>query len=179
MWDINQPSGVKLICGILAANTDCCQKAVDRLNELYGKVDLASEIWQFTQTDYYIEETGDSMVRHFISFEQLIDPGDIADIKHKTNEIEKELAVELSMYLPRPVNLDPGYIEPSKLVLASTKNFAHRIYIGNNMYAEVTLSFHRGAWRSYPFTFPDFRDDRYHGFLSEVRLRLIEQLRDK
>jgi hypothetical protein len=64
-------------------------------------------------------------------------------------------------------------------VLASTKNFAHRIYIGQNMYAEVTLSFHQGVWKSYPFTFPDFRDDRYHPFLSKVRERLVEQRRKR
>ena len=83
----------------------------------------------------------------------------------------------MDMDLPRPVNLDPGIIEPSKLVLASTKNFSHRIYIGDGMYAELTLSFCRGKWQSFPYTFPDYKEERYHDFLSKVRDRLVEQAR--
>ena len=82
------------------------------------------------------------------------------------------------MPLPRPVNLDPGIIEPSKLILASTKNFSHRIYIGNSIYAELTLSFVKGTWQSYSYTFPDYKEERYHEFLSKVRNRLVEQLRE-
>jgi hypothetical protein len=80
---------------------------------------------------------------------------------------------------PRPVNIDPGVIEPSKLILATTKNFSHRIYIGDRMYAELTLSFIKGLWKSFDYTFPDFKQNTYHDFLSKVRDRLVEQLRGK
>ncbi len=171
------PSPVKLIVGILAADDRCLRAAVEAVTADFGASDLHSEVWPFTQTEYYKDETGEHILRQFVSIDTPIDPGELAAIKHRTNAMELELAERLSTGLPRPVNLDPGLIEPSKLVLASTKNFAHRIYIGRNMYAEVTLSFHQGVWKSYPFTFPDFRDDRYHPFLSQVRQRLVEQRR--
>ncbi|HOK65541.1 MAG TPA: DUF4416 family protein [Anaerohalosphaeraceae bacterium] len=178
MGEVVSPQPVKLICGILASDLRCLQAAQEALQRQYGRADCISEVWPFTQTDYYREQTGPSILRNFLAFEQLIEPGRLAEIKHQTNELEKKLAEELKTPWPRPVNLDPGYLEPAKLVLASTKNFSHRIYIGQNMYAEVTLMFHKGAWRSFEFTFPDFRGPQYHGFLSEVRERLIRQRRE-
>ena len=91
--------------------------------------------------------------------------------------MEQDLVLRLNTPYPRPVNLDPGIIEPSKLVLASTKNFAHRIYIGDHMYAEVTMTYNRGKWESFPFTFPDFKSGRYNGFLSNVRECVVRQQR--
>ena len=177
MWQINKPEPVKLIVGILAADEHCLQAAVDSITAEYGESDLFSEAFGFDQTDYYKDETGENILRQFVSFKELIDPGKLASIKHRTNQIEEELANKLDTPLPRPVNLDPGIIEPSKLVLASTKNFSHRIYIGESMYAELTLSFCKGKWLSYPYTFPDFKEDRYHPFLSKVRDKLAEQIR--
>jgi hypothetical protein len=179
MGHCEPPSPVKLIVGILAADDRCLRAAIEAVTATFGPGDLHSEVWSFTQTEYYKKEAGEHILRQFVSIEKLVDPGELASIKHRTNAMEIELAERLNAGLSRPVNLDPGLIEPSKLVLASTKNFAHRIYIGQNMYAEVTLSFHQGVWKSYPFTFPDFRDDRYHGFLSKVREQLVEQRRKK
>ena len=79
--------------------------------------------------------------------------------------------------LPRPVNLDPGLIEPSKLVLATTKNYSHRIYIGHKMFAEVTLIYEKGDWRHFDYTYPDYRQSCYLDFFSKVRTRLLEQLK--
>jgi hypothetical protein len=92
--------------------------------------------------------------------------------------MEKKLAVRLGGNLTRPVNLDPGYIEPSKLVLASTKNFSHRIHIGKKIWAEVTLIFSKGQWKGFEYSFPDHKEDRYHGFFSQVREKLVQQLRE-
>jgi hypothetical protein len=178
MWEIQSPQPVKLICGVLASGQQALSAAQERLQGLYGRADFISEVWPFTQTEYYNDQMGQGILRNFLAFEKLIDPGQIAEIKHKTNDLEKKLAEQLKTPWPRPVNLDPGYLEPAKLVLASTKNFSHRIYIGQNMYAEVTLMFHKGAWRSFEFTFPDFKGERYHEFLSKVREHLVLQRRD-
>lgn len=177
MWEIESPKPVKLICGILASDARCLEAAQEALRGLYGRADFVSEVWPFTQTEYYNEEAGEHILRNFLAFERLMDPGRLAEIKHQTNDLEKKLAAELKTPWPRPVNLDPGYLEPAKLVLASTKNFSHRVYIGRNLYAEVTLMFHKGAWRSFEFTFPDFKDGRYHEFLSRVREHLVRQRR--
>jgi hypothetical protein len=112
-----------------------------------------------------------------VSLDQLVYPGDLARIKHQTNALEQDMARELDYPTPRPINLDPGYIEPSKLVLASTKNFSHRIYIGKNMYAEVTLIVDKGQWCALRYTFPDYRQSHYYAFFEQVRQRLRTQLR--
>jgi hypothetical protein len=177
MWDLQQPKSVKLIIGILVADENALAAAIESINKHIGPIDLTSDVWPFTQTDYYKNETGPNILRQFVSIENLIDPGRLAQIKHTTNSLEQQLAQSLKLPHSRPVNLDPGFIEPSKLVLASTKNFSHRIYIGNKMYAEVTLMYEKGTWRHFDFTFPDFRGPRYHDFLTKVRSLLMEQLK--
>ena len=143
----------------------------------FGRIDLVSEVWPFDQTDYYKDQTGENILRQFVSIEELIDAGRLAQIKHLSNRLEQNLAAKLKLGLPRPVNLDPGIIEPSKLILASTKNYSHRIYIGENMYAEVTLIFDKGRWRPFDYTYPDYRQQCYFDFFDKVRTGLVEQLR--
>jgi hypothetical protein len=179
MWELKDPNPVKLIVGILAANEDCLQTAIEVLTSELGKADLTSDVWPFTQTDYYNKETGENILRQFVSIEQLIDPGELAKIKHQTNKLEQKLATKLNLDLSRPVNLDPGVIESSKLVLATTKNYSHRVYIGGKMYAEVTLIFDKGKWKPFEYTYPDYRQECYHNFFSKVRKRLLEQLKSK
>ena len=130
MWTLNEPNPVKLIVGILAANNQCLNTAAEAFTDKFGTPDFTSEVWPFDKTDYYKEQMGPRILRQFISIDRLIDPGRLAKIKHQTNKIERKLARALRLPLPRPVNLDPGIIEPSKLVLATTKNYSHRIYIG-------------------------------------------------
>ncbi|NLZ03946.1 MAG: DUF4416 family protein [Phycisphaerae bacterium] len=175
MWEPKEPNPVKYIVGILARDECCLGAARDAAASQLGPLDLISDIWPFEKTDYYRDQTGPAILRQFISLERLADPGELAQIKHRTNRIEQELAAMLAGPYPRPVNLDPGIIEPSKLVLATTKNYAHRVYIGAKMYAEVTLVFDRGAWCPLPYTYPDYRQQTYFDFFSEVRVRLLQQ----
>lgn len=178
MWEVNEPKPVKLIIGILAADQNSLQAGLESTIAQFGRPDLTSQVFGFTQTEYYNDQTGDNIQRQFVSFDKLVDPGELSKIKLKTKNIEKKLAKKLALEFPRPVNLDPGIIEPAKLILASTKNFSHRIYIGDNIYAELTLSYCKGQWESYKYTFPDYKETRYHEFFSRVRDRLVEQLRE-
>lgn len=179
MWELKEPRPVKLIIGILAADERCLRTAIEAIAVEFGKADLTSDVWPFTQTDYYNNETGENILRQFVSIEPLIDPGQLAKIKHQANKLEQKLAAELNLDLPRPVNLDPGVIEPSKLILATTKNYSHRIYIGEKMYAEVTLIFDKGCWCPLPYTYPDYKQKCYHDFFDKVRTRLLEQLKSQ
>ena len=179
MWELKEPKPVKLIIGILAADHQCLHAAIEALTAKFGKADITSDVWPFDKTDYYKDETGPRILRQFISIERLIAPGKLAKVKHKTNKLEQKLAAKLGLPLPRPVNLDPGIIEPSKLILATTKNYSHRIYIGKKMYAEVTLIFDKGSWRPLPSTYPDYKQRRYFDFFAKVRTRLLEQLRSQ
>jgi len=179
MWQLKDPKPVKLIVGILAADRNCLHAAVESAIGKFGKTDLTSHVWPFSETDYYREETGPTILRQFICFEKLIAPEKLAKIKLVTNKLEKKLAKRLGIPLRRPVNLDPGIIEPAKLVLATTKNFSHRIYIGKRIYAEVTLIFSKGVWQASEYTFPDYKTPHYQEFFCRVRSRLLEQLKSK
>jgi len=179
MWKLKGPKPVKLIIGILAADHQCLHEAVDAIIGKFGRTDFTSEVWPFDKTDYYQEQTGQNILRQFVSIDKLIDPGKLAGIKWKTNKLEQKLAKSLGLPLPRPVNLDPGIIEPSKLILATTKNYSHRIYIGKKMYAEVTLIFDKGRWRPLDHTYPDYRQKCYFDFFDSVRNRLLEQLKSQ
>ena len=177
MWKLKNPQPVKLIIGILAANNQCLHTAIDALTDKFGRSDFASEVWPFDKTDYYQNQTGSRILRKFVSIEKLIEPGKLAKIKLQTNKIEQKLAKAHSLPLPRPVNLDPGIMEPSKLILATTKNYSHRIYIGKRIYAEVTLIFDKGQWSPMEYTYPDYRQQCYFDFFDKVRIRLVEQIR--
>ena len=177
MWKLKAPEPVKLFVGILAADQESLSAALDVLIAEFGKLDFVSDVWLFDQTDYYKNETGENILRQFVSIEKLIDPGELAKIKYRTNKLEQRLAVKLDLDMPRPVNLDPGIIEPSKLILATTKNYSHRIYIGEKMYAEITLVFDKGRWCSLPHTYPDYRQKCYFNFFDKIRKQLLEQLK--
>ena len=177
MWELKKPKPVKLIVAIMAADKTCLKAAIRALEANLGTIDLSSDAWDFNKTTYYKDQTGENILKQFVSIEKLIDPGDLAKIKHKTNKLERKLAKKLQSQFPRPVNLDPGVIEPSKLILATTKNYSHRIYIGKKMYAEVTLIFDKGKWQFFGYTYPDYRQPCYMDFFDKVRKRLVEQLR--
>ncbi len=166
-----------MIVGVLAADEKCLAAAMEAVAGEFGRLDLLSDVWGFDKTSYYKEQTGGEILRQFVSVEKLIDPGELAEIKHSTNKLEQALAGELKTDLPRPVNLDPGIIEPSKLILATTKNYSHRVYIGSKMYAEVTLIYDKHQWRPMPYTYPDYRQQCYWDFFEKVRRRLVEQLK--
>jgi hypothetical protein len=179
MWELKDPKPLKLIIGILAADRQCLHEAVESVISKFGSTDFTSDVWPFDKTDYYKDQTGPHILRQFVSVEKLIDPGTLPKIKHKTNKLEQKLSRTLGLPLPRPVNLDPGIIEPSKLILATTKNYSHRIYIGKRMYAEVTLVFDKGQWQPLGHTYPDYKQKCYLDFFLKVRTRLLEQLKSK
>lgn len=176
MAEIFQPQPVKLICAIIACDEDYASRAVAELENLCGPADVASESFSFDQTDYYEPEMGKGLLRKFLAFERLIDASELAGVKRATNDIEKKLAVGAAVQ--RPVNLDPGYVALSKLVLASMKDFSHRIYLGGGVYGEITLMY-RSGWRTLEWTFPDFATGRYFDFLTRTRNKLNAVLRNE
>ena len=175
MADIRTPLPVKLFVGVLTSIREVLPQVEEKLAALFGAVDSKSDGFPFDQTRYYDEEMGTPIRRSFLSFEKLIDPSEISRIKVKTNELEFVFAARCPQ-VQRPVNLDPGYLEQSKIVLASTKNFYHRILISGGIYAEVTLHFEGNEWRSFPWTFPDYKTGRYHSYFTSLRRLYREQL---
>jgi hypothetical protein len=176
MGSIRTFGPVKLFTGVLVSDASFIKDVETRLSIEFGTVDLRSPAIPFNFTDYYRQETGDNIVRVFFAFEQLIDGQALASIKRRTNAIEEQFAASQDK-VKRPVNLDPGYLENSKVVLASTKNFYHRLYLGNGIFAEVTMHFRNGAWEFFPWTYPDYQSRPYQDFFDELRKRYREQLR--
>ena len=162
---------------MISARPELFDRAARALSETFGPVDLTSEIMDFDFTHYYDRQMGSPLHRRFVAFSSCVSPEALVEAKWATNALEGEFAAQLGPEPPRPINLDPGYVEASKLVLASMKNFSHRIYLGRSVYAEVTLQYHGGSWAAMPWTFPDYACGRYHPFLTQVRDRLRAQLR--
>ena len=179
MGAIGTPLPAKLVVGILAGREELLTAAAERLAREYGPIDITSETLPFEFTDYYRQEMGPHLMRRFVAMERLIRPESIKAVKLATNAMEAEFAAANPAGPPRPVNLDPGYITEGKLVLASTKDHAHRIYLGEGIYAEVTLSYARGRWTAHEHTFPDYASGAYDAFLSSARRALRRQLRGK
>jgi len=171
------PEPVTLIVGMLAREPALFDAAEQRLVECYGAVDVASPILDFDCTDYYEPEMGPGLKRKFIGLARKIDPGEIAAIKLATNALEGELA-PLDRSVPRPINLDPGYICGSKLVLASAKDRSQRIYVGRGIYVEITLEFRQGRFQTVPTTYRDYASDAYIAFFTEVRERHLHSRGD-
>jgi Domain of unknown function (DUF4416) len=170
------PQPVKLLVALLSADPQLFATVTSQLQQSYGPVDVESEIFPWNTTDYYREEMGENLLRKFVTFERLISPEELVRIKLATNVLE--LAVS-SAPSARRVNLDPGYLDATKLVLASTKNQAHRLYLSQGIYAEVTLLYHHGAFHPFIYTYADYRWPETHAFLRQVRTRYLEQLRKK
>ena len=164
---------VKLIVGLFAPGEGLLEAARSELEKVYGPVDHTSPVWPFDYTTYYANEFGNDLLRQFLSFSQLIDPGNLAEIKLYTNALEQEHSYQGK----RQINLDPGYIDLSKLVLATTKNHQHRIYLGQGIYAEVTVRYTQKSFRPWEWTYPDYRTEHYIDFFNEVRQTYLEQLR--
>jgi hypothetical protein len=131
---------------------------------------------KFDFTAYYESEMGANLLRKFIAFERPVSPADLAEIKLWTNGVEASFSEAAASRRPpvrRPINLDPGYVTLSKLVLATTKDHAHRIYLDRGIYAEVTLRFLKGAFEPMPWTYPDYRTEAYRRFFEGVRAELL------
>lgn len=168
---------VKLICGLIYREIDILREATEVMIENFGPIDNESDVFDFDHTDYYRDEMGDKLTRKFISFEKLIQPDRLAEMKIRANQIETRFARRNNGSSGRSLNIDPGYIELSKLVLASTKNFSHRIYLDRGIYAEVTLIRKGDSFIELPWTYPDYLNPVTLEFLENVRNTYKTQLR--
>ena len=146
----------KLLCGMMYRDESVCEKALKMLAEKFGNVEKLSDPYDFTFTDYYEEEMGSGLEKRFAVFQKPIDRARLVEIKLFTNMLEKKLSIDGR----RQVNIDPGYLTRTNLVLATTKEFPHRVYLKDGIFAEVTLLFKKGGCRCLDWTYPDFRTQK-------------------
>lgn len=170
-----RPIPAKFIVGMISAETELFSELEKLLSERFGPVDLKSGIFPFIHTDYYEKEMGKDLKRKFISFERLIDPVQLWKIKLFANSLE----AEFSRGILRKINLDPGYVTAGKLVLATTKDRQHRIYVREGIYEEVTLRFHKGDFEPWEWTYPDYRTAECLSFFTRVRESYLKSNPDR
>ncbi len=165
---------VKLFVGMLASDASMFDTARPLLEEKFGKIDSESGLIDFSAfTDFYDREMGAGIKRKFLSFERLVDPTFLAEAKLITNEMEKALSGADGN---RRINIDPGYIALSKLVLASVKDRPHRLCIGKGIFAEITLHYRGGSFRPWEWSYADYSSPEYVSYLNGVRAAYHEQL---
>lgn len=161
----SSPQPALLFIGILYSEDSYLQQSKDALVKLFGPSLLETSSFNWNYSDYYREELGESIRRKFIFFKNLINPEKIVDIKLKTNDIEDSLSINGK----RKVNLDPGYLTKAKLVLATTKDYSHRIYLGKGIYGEVTLIYKDKTFKPHIFTYADYQDAKFLEIFLEAR----------
>lgn len=171
MGKIQDVAPVKLICGLIYRDSETYEVVLERLEKMYGPVEFESEHSDFSHTDYYADEMGTGLSRTFISFVDPIQPDRLNAIKLATNALEDEFTNDSG---GRRINVDPGYVTLANLVLASTKDYSHRIYLNNGIYAEITLVFEDKSFRPLNWTYPDYQTESTISFLLRVR----ESLKD-
>jgi len=175
MGGLHPPRPVTPLAALIYGREELYAPTLAVLESLLGPCELESPVYAFDKTAYYEPEMGAGLKRRFVTFQRLADPAALASWKLATNALEMQLArthgqaPDASEPLRRCINIDAGYLTGAKLVLASTKDFAHRIYLRDGIFAEITLSFRRGAWLAHDCTFPDFRAPDYHAFLRQAR----------
>ncbi|HTU23911.1 MAG TPA: DUF4416 family protein [Pirellulales bacterium] len=143
----------------------------------WGAVALDSPRFAFDATDYYEPTMGQGIEKCFWAYEPLADPALLVERKLQANAWEEEYASQAGHAEPRPLNIDPGYLTQAKLVLASTKDHAHRIYLARGIFAEVTLFYKDRRWQERDWTFADYRRADYQAFFDECRRVLVERRR--
>lgn len=152
--------------------------ARDKLAERFEADVMLSPPFSFHQTDYYEATMGRNLKKQFLVPLQLVTPEQLADWKIEMNAWEDEYQANHDGPESRALNLDPGYLSEDKLVLASTKNHAHRIYLQQGIYAEITLQYRAKQWQACPWTYPDYREEAFHAFFDIGRNRLRRMLRE-
>jgi hypothetical protein len=168
-----QPLPVKLIIGFIYRDPVVFEKTRTILRRIHGDPDIESPKFSFDKTSYYEKEMGQELQRKFLSYKRLIPAEKLVAIKIATNALEKKLEQPRNH---RAINIDPGYVTLSKLVLATTKNFAHRLYAGRGIFEEVTLFYKDNSFEPGRWTYPDFREKNHIGIFNDIRKHYLDQL---
>lgn len=166
-----------LVVAAFSRRPEALAWAQGQLEARYGPVALVSPAFVFDQTRYYEPTMGPDLRKQFLAFAELQPPDALADIKRRTNDLERALAETGGHPEPRPLNLDPGLLTLGKFVLATTKDQAHRIYLRDGIFAEVTLRFEAGTFRPWDWTYADYREPHVIAFLNEAREHYRQQSR--
>ena len=166
----------KLIIGVIYSDKEILEQAMTEIVARFGEYDMVSEEFSFSKefSSYYDDELGGEGLRRIYSFENLVDASEQAEIKEWTNELELKLAVDKN----RKINLDPGFINHGRLMLATTKKAGFRIPLKRGIYTELTLFWAKGSWHKLPWSYRDYQSERVQKFITEVRSKYLSQRKE-
>ena len=165
------PVDVKLFCAVTFSDPVLYNETKLFLENKFGPIEIISAIYDFNFTRYYFKEMGAGLKKQLLGFERLIAPDRLPDFKLATNEIEKKFTINGN----RKLNIDPGYLDAAKVVLATTKNFDHRIYLGKGIYGDVHLRYRGRKFHFNSWTYPDYRDMLVIEFFARLRKRYMKE----
>jgi len=170
MGSIHSPQPVLLFMAVFSSDSTAFDWVRQRAEAQWGPLALESEPFPFeTFTDYYAKTMGEILPKRLWAFENLVSPGILSQAKCLTNRWEEEFKSISDHPVERPLNIDPGYIDLGKFILASTKDHAHRIYLSDGIFAETTLMYTHKNWKPLPWTYPDYQSAGYQKFLTQCR----------
>lgn len=168
------------LVAVFSRHTAALQWAAEKIAEAWGPIALQSEPFDHSETEYYTNEMGRGLQKQFYLLQPIFDPARLPESKLQSNAWEHQLAESRQYPEPRPINIDPGYVTLTKLVLASAKDRAHRIYLNHGIYAEECLYYLGGAWHARPWTYPDYQRADFQAFFVQAREHLkhcIQEMR--
>jgi len=165
MGTMVEKGNVILVAGLLVPHEEAMEALIRESEKLWGPVSHRSEIFDFDFTDYYEREIGPHLKRQFVAFDTPIRPDTLRESKIMSNELEARLSVGGR----RRANVDPGYLDLSKLVVASTKDATYRVYLGEGIYAQPMLWYEKGSYHPWPWAYPDYRTAFAISFFNKVR----------
>lgn len=166
------------VLGLMHPRDKSYTSVLENLQRRFGPLHRSASPYAFDYTDYYADEMGDELVRHWHVFSRLISQDELADRKRTTMRLEQQFGVDglgEGIDADRWFNIDPGYVTGAKLVLASHKNNSHRIYLRDGVFGEVTLRYENGEWHTLPWTFPDFQSPADHDWLNAARTHWLKE----
>jgi hypothetical protein len=173
MSEPSRADDVKLIASLFSSNKALIDEVIRELEHRFSLVDWTSPELFFDRTQYYAKEMGWPLHRRFVSFRELIRPEQMVEVKLETNRVENAYLEEGN----RKINIDPGYVSLERLILATGKNYTHRIYLSKGIFADLTLIFNKGSFRPLVWTFEDYASPEIISLFNDVRERYKRQLR--
>ena len=173
MGEVNSPKAVKFFASFLSTDDRIAREGEKEIERLTGPIQIRTDSELFSHTTYYEKEMGPTIMRHFVLFSSLGDRTLLPMIKSVTNGFEERTSINGQ----RVVNIDPGFVTLENVILATTKNFTHRIYLANGIYGDLTLIFHRRSYQTLPWTYPDYGSDRIIALFNEWRTIYRQELK--
>lgn len=175
MGKIKLHNPVKHFCAVTFSNAFDVDIILEQIESVFGQIEKKSDVFFFDQfTDYYTPEMGNNLRKQFIAFTKLQDPDFLVQYKIQSNHLEDEFFINRQ----RQVNIDPGYLTEAKMVLATTKDYSHRIYLGKGIFGDLHLYFENGSFKKQFWTYPDYQQPLAINYFNELRVRYREQIVD-